>query len=120
MINELLPSGIGISVSYPLPGTRFYDKVKNQLSQKSNWTDSDEMALMFRNTYAPAFYKHLHKYVHHTYQQHLLAHLLATAIQQPATLRARHIKKAALLLYLLPTTWLAKRKLNQLQQLTTV
>jgi anaerobic magnesium-protoporphyrin IX monomethyl ester cyclase len=28
MINQLLPHSIGISVSYPLPGTVFYDKVK--------------------------------------------------------------------------------------------
>ena len=50
MINELLPYEIGISVSYPLPGTVFYEKVKAQLKEKTNWTDSDELALMFRNT----------------------------------------------------------------------
>ena len=33
MINELLPYEIGISVSYPLPGTVFYEKVKTQLVQ---------------------------------------------------------------------------------------
>ena len=59
MINELLPYEIGISVSYPLPGTVFYEKVKSQLKEKTNWTDSDEMALMFHNTYQPAFYKQL-------------------------------------------------------------
>ena len=31
MINRLLPHEIGISVSYPLPGTVFYEKVKTQL-----------------------------------------------------------------------------------------
>ncbi|HLG39233.1 MAG TPA: radical SAM protein, partial [Chitinophagaceae bacterium] len=41
MINELLPYEIGISVSYPLPGTLFYEKVKNELKEKTNWTDSD-------------------------------------------------------------------------------
>ena len=46
MINSLLPHEIGISVSYPLPGTLFYEKVKTELKEKSNWTDSDEMALM--------------------------------------------------------------------------
>ncbi|BAV05563.1 B12-binding domain-containing radical SAM protein [Filimonas lacunae] len=117
MINELLPSSIGISVSYPLPGTRFHEKVKTQLTLKSNWTHSDEMALMFRNTYAPAFYKHLHKYVHHTYQQHLVAHTLASTLQRPAQLRPRHVKKVMQLLYLLPATFFAKIKLNRLQKL---
>ena len=71
MINELLPYEIGISVSYPLPGTIFYEKVKSQFNEKTNWTDSDEMALMFRNTYQPAFYKQLHSYVHKSYRKHL-------------------------------------------------
>src|SRR5258706_644426 len=33
MINELLPFEIGISVSYPLPGTLFYEKVKSELRE---------------------------------------------------------------------------------------
>lgn len=64
MLEKLVPSEIGISVSYPLPGTRFYENVKEQLKTKTNWTDSDELALMFSNTYKPEFYKQLHRYVH--------------------------------------------------------
>ena len=70
MINELIPYEIGISVSYPLPGTAFFEKVKNELKEKTNWTDSDELALMFRNTYTAAFYKQLHRYVHLNYRKH--------------------------------------------------
>src|SRR5690606_11881146 len=69
MLDELVPSDIGISVSYPLPGTKFFDKVKGQLNDKANWTDSDELALMFRNTYSPEFYKQLHRYVHAHYRR---------------------------------------------------
>jgi anaerobic magnesium-protoporphyrin IX monomethyl ester cyclase len=64
MLLESMPDDIGASVSYPLPGTGFYEKVKSQLTEKSNWTDSDELALMFKNTYSPEFYKRLHRYVH--------------------------------------------------------
>lgn len=70
MINHLLPDELGISVSYPLPGTVFYERVKADLGEKTNWTDSDELRLMFRNTYPPAFYKQLHRYVHRTYGWH--------------------------------------------------
>ncbi|MBS1933583.1 MAG: B12-binding domain-containing radical SAM protein, partial [Bacteroidetes bacterium] len=49
MINDLLPYEIGISVSYPLPGTAFFENVKAELAQKANWTDSNELALMFKN-----------------------------------------------------------------------
>jgi len=67
MVLDLMPDDIGISVSYPLPGTKFYDKVKSQLDTKANWTDSDDLDLMFANTYPPVFYKTLHRYVHHRY-----------------------------------------------------
>ena len=68
MIMDLMPDDIGISVSYPLPGTKFYDKVKADLVLKSNWTDSDDLAMMFENTYPPAFYKILHRSVHNRYR----------------------------------------------------
>ncbi|MEO9965943.1 MAG: radical SAM protein [Reichenbachiella sp.] len=68
MIKELLPDLLGISVSYPLPGTKFYDLVKSDLQQKANWVDSDDLDMMFKNTYQPAFYKVLHKYTHNIYK----------------------------------------------------
>jgi len=64
MVFDLMPHDIGISVSYPLPGTKFYEKVKSQLHTKQNWTDSDELLLMYNSTYSPAYYKQLHRYVH--------------------------------------------------------
>lgn len=69
MLRRLMPDEIGISVSYPLPGTKFYEKVKEELKQKTNWTDSDELAMMFHGTYEPDFYKKLHRYVHTYYRQ---------------------------------------------------
>lgn len=69
MLKKVMPDEIGISVSYPLPGTKFYEKVKEELKQKTNWTDSDEMAMMFHSTYEPEFYKRLHKYVHTYYRR---------------------------------------------------
>lgn len=68
MVKDLLPDDLGISVSYPLPGTKFYESVKAQLSSKSNWTDSDDLDLMFQSTYKPEFYKRLQRYIHHRYR----------------------------------------------------
>ncbi len=115
MINELLPDEIGISVSYPLPGTAFYERVKSQLKEKSNWTDSDELALMFRNTYAPAFYKQLHRYVHKSYRQHLALESIKRIMKRPARIHLHHLKKALSFFYYLPAAWLAKQKLQQLE-----
>jgi anaerobic magnesium-protoporphyrin IX monomethyl ester cyclase len=64
MLDDLEPHDIGISVCYPLPGTKFYDKVKDLLGQKHNWTVSDDLDLMYPGTYSPAFYKRLHRLAH--------------------------------------------------------
>ena len=69
MVFELMPYDIGVSVSYPLPGTKFYDLVKNQLQEKANWIDSDELLLMYESTYQPGFYKRLHRFIHKRFRQ---------------------------------------------------
>jgi hypothetical protein len=64
MVRETLPDDIGVSVSYPLPGTRFHEMVKQQLGDKTNWVDSNDLAMMFQGTYASPFYRHLHRLLH--------------------------------------------------------
>jgi radical SAM superfamily enzyme YgiQ (UPF0313 family) len=64
MIRDCAPDDIGISVSYPPAGTTFYQRVKAQLGQKQNWVDSNDLAMMYRATYVPDFYRALHAYVH--------------------------------------------------------
>jgi anaerobic magnesium-protoporphyrin IX monomethyl ester cyclase len=115
MINRLLPDEIGISVSYPLPGTIFFDKVKNMMRKKTNWTDSDELALMFSNTYQPAFYKQLHRYVHKSYRRHLATDALLKVFTHPASSSFYSLKKAASLLYYFPAEIVSRLKLKKLQ-----
>tara|TARA_R110002049_G_scaffold246247_5_gene420267 strand:+ start:133 stop:858 length:726 start_codon:yes stop_codon:yes gene_type:complete len=69
MLFTLMPHDIGVSVSYPLPGTKFYDIVKSELSEKANWTDSDELLMMYKGTYSPNFYKKLHRYLHKRFRE---------------------------------------------------
>ncbi|WP_462252469.1 B12-binding domain-containing radical SAM protein [Ekhidna sp.] len=64
LVLKLMPDKLGVSVSYPLPGTKFYEIVKGDLANKANWTDSDDLDMMFQNTYPPKFYKKLHRYLH--------------------------------------------------------
>lgn len=116
MINELLPYEIGISVSYPLPGTLFYEKVKMDLKEKTNWTDSDELALMFRNTYQPEFYKQLHRYVHKTYRKHIAIENIKQVLKRPVRATGPMFKKAASFIYYAPATFFAKLKLNTLEK----
>jgi radical SAM superfamily enzyme YgiQ (UPF0313 family) len=55
MVRELRPDEIGISVSYPLPGTVFHERVAAGLG-KRNWTTSMENELLFAGEYRQAFY----------------------------------------------------------------
>lgn len=64
MIATADPDDIGVSVSYPLPGTRFYDMVRAQLGPKLNWTDSDDLAILFQGAYPSEFYRALRDYTH--------------------------------------------------------
>lgn len=116
MINELLPAELGISVSYPLPGTVFYEKVKAELKEKSNWTDSDELKLMFSNTYRPEFYKQLHRYVHKSYRRHIAIQQLKNLFSNPVKTNFQKLKKAASLAWYLPAEFIAKQKLKSLEQ----
>lgn len=68
MVRDCLPDDIGISVSYPLPGTKFYERVKASLGPKTHWDDSDDLALMYPGAYPPAFYRVLHRFVHAEYR----------------------------------------------------
>ena len=119
MINKLLPYEIGISVSYPLPGTLFYEKVKTDLKEKTNWTDSDELALMFRNTFQPAFYKQLHRYVHKTYRKHVAIENLKQLLKKPVAATTYSLKKAASFIYYAPAAFFAKQKLSILEKNVT-
>jgi radical SAM superfamily enzyme YgiQ (UPF0313 family) len=64
MVRELMPDDIGISVSYPLPGTKFYDRVVSQMGEKKNWVNSGDFEMMFAGEYTSNFYRVLHKRVH--------------------------------------------------------
>ncbi len=64
MVRRCRPDDIGVSVSYPLPGTRFYERVRQQLGDKQNWTDSEDLAMMFQGSYPPDFYRVLHTVAH--------------------------------------------------------
>jgi anaerobic magnesium-protoporphyrin IX monomethyl ester cyclase len=65
LVREALPDDIGVSVSYPLPGTKFFDMVSAELGNKANWQDSNDLAMMFQGTYQTPFYRKLHQVVHH-------------------------------------------------------
>jgi radical SAM superfamily enzyme YgiQ (UPF0313 family) len=63
-VRETRPDDIGISFSYPLPGTEFYERVQAELGQKRNWTDSDDLCIMFKAAYKTDFYRAVRDALH--------------------------------------------------------
>ena len=64
LVRDTRPDDIGVSVSYPLPGTRFYELVSEELGEKRNWFDSDDLSVMFKGAYTNEFYRTLRNALH--------------------------------------------------------
>jgi anaerobic magnesium-protoporphyrin IX monomethyl ester cyclase len=64
LLDAARPDEIGVSVSYPLPGTRFYELVKAQLRAKTHWQESNDLEMMFQGTYTSDFYRAVRNLLH--------------------------------------------------------
>jgi len=64
LVRATRPDDIGVSVSYPLPNTVFYQKVQTQLGSKRNWMDSEDLCIMFQAAYTDEFYHALRDALH--------------------------------------------------------
>jgi anaerobic magnesium-protoporphyrin IX monomethyl ester cyclase len=64
LLDAARPDEIGVSVSYPLPGTKFYELVKAQLGGKTHWRESDDLEMMFQGTYTSDFYRTIRNLLH--------------------------------------------------------
>ncbi len=64
LVRNTRPDDIGVSFSYPLPGTAFFERVQEQIGSKRNWTDSDDLCLMFKAAYKDEFYLALRNALH--------------------------------------------------------
>jgi anaerobic magnesium-protoporphyrin IX monomethyl ester cyclase len=95
LVRRAQPDDIGISVSYPLPGTPFFERVKNELGTKQNWVDSDDLAMMYRGTYPPEFYRALHALVHAEFRGRRALRLLQRVARAPLAMGARDARQMA-------------------------
>jgi anaerobic magnesium-protoporphyrin IX monomethyl ester cyclase len=64
LVDEVLPDDIGISVSYPLPGTRFHARVKDEMGKSAHWRDSSDLAMLFSGQHSTPYYRWLHAHAH--------------------------------------------------------
>jgi anaerobic magnesium-protoporphyrin IX monomethyl ester cyclase len=103
MVRECRPDEIGVSVSYPLPGTRFFDAVRRELGDKQNWRDSEDLAMLFQGSFVPEFYRELHLVTHKKFRIWQGFDALRGIVTSPAQTSARRMRRAAAAAYHLMT-----------------
>jgi radical SAM superfamily enzyme YgiQ (UPF0313 family) len=64
LVRDTKPDDIGVSVSYPMPNTRFHQIVKTQLGAKANWSDSGDLSTMFDGQLPSELYRALADALH--------------------------------------------------------
>jgi hypothetical protein len=64
LVRRTRPDDIGVSLSYPLPGTGFFERVQAQLGSKRNWIDSDDLCTIHVASYNDEFYHALRDALH--------------------------------------------------------
>jgi len=64
LMRDEAPDDIGVSVAYPLPGTLFYERTVSQLGAKRNWSDTGELAMMFKGEFGTDFYRDVRDALH--------------------------------------------------------
>jgi anaerobic magnesium-protoporphyrin IX monomethyl ester cyclase len=114
MLKECKPDEIGISVSYPLPGTKFYERVKQELGEKKNWIDSKDLDMMYSGTYSTEFYRTLHTVTHKKFRIWQGMDLLSSTLDHPFTLNRKKIRRIAASAYHALTLPSLEKKLTSL------
>jgi anaerobic magnesium-protoporphyrin IX monomethyl ester cyclase len=92
MVRDCRPDDIGMSVSYPLPGTRFFAAVQHELGSKQNWQDSEDLAMLYHGPFSTAFYRWLHRVLHREFRAQRAWDQLVPALRRPGTLRLKHLR----------------------------
>ncbi|HSN76745.1 MAG TPA: radical SAM protein [Anaerolineae bacterium] len=111
MVRDCQPDDIGMSVSYPLPGTPFYERVRNELGAKQNWQDSSDLAMLYQGPYATEFYRQLHAVLHKEFRAHKTWQTLTQRSNAPRP----SPRQLFAMVYQRATLPLARRKLARLE-----
>ena len=117
MVRELMPDDIGISVSYPLPGTPFFEQVRHEFGEKENWEDSADLAMLYQGPFRTEFYRQLHTVVHKDYRSRKTWQVIRQLVRQPRNLRPSHLRTTAAMIYHRLTLPSAIKELDRLAQL---
>lgn len=115
MVRDCMPDEIGVSVSYPLPGTKFYESVKSELVAKQNWAVSADLDLMFAGTYVPDFYRVLHRIVHKQFSIWRGLKAVRNMFHLPFTISLRTLRQIGAMVYHAITLPAEQKRLSVLE-----
>ena len=114
MVRDCRPDDIGMSVSYPLPGTKFHNNVRLQLSDKRHWVDSADLDMLYEGPFPTAFYRQLHVVLHKEFRSRRAINQLRAVAAHPGQWRGGHVRTATAALYRLATLPWERTRLNRL------
>ena len=107
MMRRLLPEELGISVSYPLPGTPFYERVRDELGLSATGGFRRPRDAV-RGPYGTRFYRHLHRHMHRDLRWHQVRAELrdGSLFRRPPLRIARRLAGFVISSAVLPLSWL--------------
>lgn len=114
MMRRCEPDEIGISVSYPLPGTSFYRRVQDQLGDKRHWIDSSDLDILYEGPYGSEFYQQLARVTQLMFRRADGRRELGRVLRRPVLLRLRHVRRLAAVIAHSVSLPLARSKLLRL------
>lgn len=117
MVRDCHPDDIGMSVSYPLPGTKFHERVKDQLGVQHNWQDSNDLAMLYKGPYSTEFYRQLHIVLHKEFRARKYWHTLKDLVRRPQLPTRADIRSFAAMAYHTATLPAARYRLDRVQDL---
>jgi anaerobic magnesium-protoporphyrin IX monomethyl ester cyclase len=112
LLRQCDPDDVGVSVSYPLPGTPFFERVRDRIRGRGNWIDSADLAMLYDGPYPTSFYHLLHSRLHAEFrlQKAKRGHgFVATAL---GLLKDGHLRRTAALMRDAVTLPLLKTRLE--------
>jgi hypothetical protein len=88
--------------------------VRDQLAQRQNWYDSEDLAMLYRGPFVTDFYRQLHTVVHKDYRSRKAWRLLRRIAAHPTEWQAQHLRQFAQMIYYRLSLPLEQRRLNAL------
>jgi anaerobic magnesium-protoporphyrin IX monomethyl ester cyclase len=95
LVRQILPDDIGVSVSYPLPGTGYYEQTVAALGAKHNWAESGDLDPLVPGRFSARFYRTLSRVVHAEVRIARGAQALRRLAREPLSVDSAGLRRVA-------------------------